>query len=82
MLVTFLGNFGLYSFLQYGHFVFCPTYLYYYTENILMKSIIEISEEIDNIRVKLYNGIKDYKTYADSSSYYYGCSSQISRIIC
>ena len=46
-------------------------YLYYYTENILITSILEIKEEIDKLSVKLYNGIKNIKTYATETAYYY-----------
>lgn len=46
-------------------------YLYYYTENILITSILELLEETNKIFVKLYNGIKDTKAYANETSYYY-----------
>ena len=46
-------------------------YLYYYTEDILITSIIELSEENDLIFVKFYNGIKSISKYSIKSSYYY-----------
>lgn len=46
-------------------------YLYYYTENILIKSVIELSEEDDEIRTKFYNGIKNIKNYANENAYQY-----------
>lgn len=46
-------------------------YLYYYTENILITSIIELREDNNEIQVKLYNGVKNIKTYASETSYYY-----------
>lgn len=46
-------------------------YLYYYTENIPITSILEIKEEANKILVRLYNGVKNVNTYADESSYYY-----------
>ena len=46
-------------------------YLYYYTGSILIKSILEINTETNELSVRFYNGIKNYETYAESSSYYY-----------
>lgn len=46
-------------------------YLYYYTENVLITSIIELHEENDTICATLYNGIKNINTYAEQTAYYY-----------
>ena len=43
----------------------CDTlYLYYYTNNILISSVIELYPDDKNIRVRFYNGIKDIQTYS------------------
>lgn len=46
-------------------------YMYYYTENRLIKSVLEIIEENDCLKVKFYNGIRDITRYYDSTSYTY-----------
>ena len=46
-------------------------YMYYYTEDRLITSILEILEDNDKLKVKYFNGIKDIKKYADDSSYIY-----------
>ena len=46
-------------------------YLYYYTENILITSVIELKEENHTIFTTLYNGVKNITRYADKSAYYY-----------
>lgn len=46
-------------------------YLYYYSENILITSILELKEENNKILVNFYNGIKNIKNYANETSYYY-----------
>ena len=46
-------------------------YLYYYTGNVLITSIIELKEEDHTIFATLYNGVKDITRYADKSAYYY-----------
>lgn len=46
-------------------------YLYYYTENVLIKSVIEIQEENSTLYTKLYNGVKNIKKYADENAYQY-----------
>ncbi len=46
-------------------------YLYYYVEKYPIISVLEIIEEEDRLFVKLYNGVKDIKKYAEKSSYYY-----------
>lgn len=46
-------------------------YLYYYTENILIRSVIELREEDNEIYAKFYNGIKNIKNYADENAYQY-----------
>ena len=46
-------------------------YLYYYTENVLITSIIEIFEENNKILVKLFNGVKNTLCYAQNTSYFY-----------
>lgn len=46
-------------------------YLYYYTENILITSILEISQKDNSTFVKLYNGVKNISTYASETAYYY-----------
>jgi len=46
-------------------------YLYYYTENVLITSIIEIFDENNKISVKLFNGVKNTLYYAQNTSYFY-----------
>ena len=46
-------------------------YMYYYTEDKLISSILEITEDTNELKVKYFNGIKDFKKYADDSSYKY-----------
>lgn len=46
-------------------------YMYYYTEDRLITSILEITEDTNELKVKYFNGIKDIKKYADNSSYKY-----------
>ena len=46
-------------------------YMYYYTEDRLITSIIEIIEDNNNLKVKYFNGIKNIKKYADDLSYNY-----------
>lgn len=46
-------------------------YLYYYTENILITSIIELKENNNEIQVKFYNGVKNIRLYAHETSYSY-----------
>ena len=46
-------------------------YMYYYTENKLITSILEITETVNEINVKYFNGVKDVKKYFNNSSYIY-----------
>lgn len=46
-------------------------YLYYYTENILITSVLELKETNNEILVNFYNGIKNLTNYAKETSYYY-----------
>ena len=46
-------------------------YMYYYTENKLISSVLEIFEEDNEIKVKYYNGIKDMLKYTTDVSYVY-----------
>ena len=46
-------------------------YMYYYTENILITSILEICENNNNIEIKYFNGVKDIVKYANKASYIY-----------
>lgn len=46
-------------------------YFYYYTEDILIKSVMEIMNENNQLFVKFYNGILNYDTYTKDVSYYY-----------
>ena len=46
-------------------------YMYYYTENLFITSVIELIENCGEIKVKYYNGVKDIKTYAENSAYVY-----------
>ena len=46
-------------------------YMYYYTENRLIKSVLEILEDNECTKVRFYNGIKDMSIYHDSASYVY-----------
>lgn len=47
-------------------------YLYYYTEKVLIESILNIIESTnDTIIIKFYNGIKDSLKYMNNYSYYY-----------
>lgn len=46
-------------------------YLYYYTDNMLITSVLDIFMEKHSLNVKLYNGIKNIQNYATEYSYYY-----------
>ena len=46
-------------------------YMYYYTGNIFVTSIIELIEENTEIRAKYYNGVKNIEKYAESNAYAY-----------
>ena len=46
-------------------------YMYYYTENRLITSIVEIFEENNILKAKYYNGVKDVVKYASNVSYEY-----------
>ena len=46
-------------------------YMYYYTEKILIQSVLELIEENNEIKVKYYNGVKDIEKYADNNLYFY-----------
>ena len=46
-------------------------YLYYYTNNILIKSIIEIWNEDNKYKLKFFNGVKNIEYYQNEFSYYY-----------
>ena len=46
-------------------------YMYYYTGNLLITSVLELTEENEPIKVKYYNGVKDIKKYAEDNSYEY-----------
>lgn len=46
-------------------------YMYYYTGNRLITSVLEIFEENSEIKVKYYNGIKDIAKYTTDVSYVY-----------
>ena len=56
-------------------------YMYYYTENRLITSIIEISEENNKTYVKYFNGVKDINKYADNASYIYDGTLECDKII-
>ena len=47
-------------------------YVYYYTDKKLMTSIIDIYNENNELKCKFFNGIRDIKSYKDSSYYYEG----------
>lgn len=55
-------------------------YLYYYVENILITSILEIREENNKTYVRFFNGVKDIHKYADCTSYYYEGKLECDRI--
>lgn len=46
-------------------------YLYYYVDKHPIISVLELIEGENRLFVKLYNGVKNIKTYAKESSYYY-----------
>lgn len=46
-------------------------YMYYFTGDLLITSIIELIENNNEIKVKCYNGVKDIKKYAENNSYSY-----------
>lgn len=46
-------------------------YMYYYTEDKLILSIIEIFEDNDELKVKYFNGVKNIIKYAENTSYTY-----------
>ena len=46
-------------------------YLYYYTENKLIMSILELQIEENSILTKFYNGVKNINHYKTDSCYYY-----------
>ena len=46
-------------------------YMYYYTGNIFVTSVMELIDNNNEIRVKYYNGVKDIKKYAENNSYAY-----------
>lgn len=46
-------------------------YLYYYSENMLITSVLELKEESNKVLVNFYNGIKNINNYANETSYYY-----------
>ena len=46
-------------------------YMYYYTGNLLIKSVLELIENYNEINVKYYNGVKDINKYAQNNAYSY-----------
>ena len=46
-------------------------YLYYYTESILITSIMELKHVNNTILISLYNGVKNITQYANETAYYY-----------
>lgn len=56
---------------KYNPFSTNIVYMYYYTENLLVTSVIELIEDKNEIRVKYYNGVKDIEKYAENNSYSY-----------
>jgi transcriptional regulator with XRE-family HTH domain len=52
---------------------FCNSilFMYYFTGNKLITSILELYQESNSINIKLYNAIKNNKSYAKDYSYYY-----------
>ena len=46
-------------------------YLYYYTEDVFISSVLEIQENNELVSVKFFNGVKNLNLYADEYSYYY-----------
>ena len=56
-------------------------YLYYYTENKLIMSILELQIEENSILTKFYNGVKNINHYKTDSCYYYEGILQSDRII-
>lgn len=46
-------------------------YVYYYTDNILVTSILELIEENNKVFAKFYNGVKNINKYANGNSCYY-----------
>lgn len=56
-------------------------YLYYYTENKLILSILELQIEENSILTKFYNGVKNINHYKTDSCYYYEGILQSDKII-
>lgn len=56
-------------------------YLYYYTENKLILSILELQIEENSILTKFYNGVKNPNHYKTDSCYYYEGILQSDKII-
>lgn len=55
----------------YNPFLTDNIYMYYYTGNLLITSVMEIMEENNEIKVKYYNGVKEIEKYAENSAYSY-----------
>ena len=56
-------------------------YLYYYTENKLILSILELQIEDNLILTKFYNGVQNINHYKTDSCYYYEGTLQTDKII-
>lgn len=56
-------------------------YLYYYTENKLIMSVLELQTEENSILTKLYNGVKNINHYKTDSCYYYEGTLKSDKII-
>lgn len=67
----FPSNNLIHNKIYYNPFNSNTVYLYYYVENILITSILEIIEENSKTIAKFYNGVKDINKYAEEYSYYY-----------
>lgn len=56
-------------------------YLYYYTENKLIMSVMELQTEENSILTKFYNGVKNLNHYKTDSCYYYEGTLKSDKII-
>ena len=76
----FPANFNSQNTVYYNPFSSNTVYLYYYAENVLITSILEIVDENNKTCVKFYNGIKNINKYAQEHSYYYEGDLECDRI--
>lgn len=56
---------------SYNPFFTNLIYMYHYTENLLVTSIIELVEDNNQIKLKFFNGVKDINKYVENGLYTY-----------